>query len=69
MPYEGVRHGPGAFLSGVTNGMTSLLRHVSTGELSWSLLDRLNGQCGHWVVRIIVLGTYTVFYECFNEFL
>jgi len=39
LPYEGVRHGPGAFLSGVTNGMTSLLKHVSTGELSWSLLD------------------------------
>ena len=31
MPYEGFTQGPGAFIGGVTRGMGSLLRHVSTG--------------------------------------
>jgi vacuolar protein sorting-associated protein 13B len=36
MPYEGFTRGPGAFVGGVTRGMGSLLKHVSTGMLLWS---------------------------------
>ncbi|ELT92184.1 hypothetical protein CAPTEDRAFT_228271 [Capitella teleta] len=34
MPYQGLTRGPGAFIGGVTRGMGSLLRHVSTGTLN-----------------------------------
>ena len=32
LPYEGFMQGPGAFVGGVTRGMGSLLKHVSTGK-------------------------------------
>ena len=31
MPYHGLTQGPGAFVGGVTRGMGSLVRHISTG--------------------------------------
>lgn len=31
LPYNGLTQGPGAFVGGVTRGMTSLVRHISTG--------------------------------------
>ena len=31
MPYAGLTRGPGAFVSGVTHGMGSLVKHISTG--------------------------------------
>ncbi|XP_072031129.1 intermembrane lipid transfer protein VPS13B-like isoform X1 [Amphiura filiformis] len=34
LPYEGLTRGPAAFVSGVTNGVTSLVRHVSAGTLT-----------------------------------
>ena len=33
LPYEGLTRGPGAFVGGVTRGMGSLVRHISTGKL------------------------------------
>ena len=33
LPYEGFMQGPGAFVGGVTRGMGSLLKHVSTGYM------------------------------------
>ena len=32
MPYQGLTQGPGAFVGGVTRGMGSLVRHISTGQ-------------------------------------
>ena len=32
LPYEGLTRGPAAFVTGVTNGVTSLVRHVSAGK-------------------------------------
>ncbi|XP_035659003.1 vacuolar protein sorting-associated protein 13B-like [Branchiostoma floridae] len=34
LPYEGLTRGPGAFVSGVTKGASSLVRHVSAGTLT-----------------------------------
>ena len=36
MPYEGLTRGPGAFIGGVSRGMASLLKHISTGR-GWSV--------------------------------
>ena len=33
LPYYGLARGPGAFLSGVTKGMSSLVSHVTAGEM------------------------------------
>jgi len=32
MPYEGLTRGPGAFLSGVSMGLGSLVKHMSSGK-------------------------------------
>ena len=32
MPYVGLTRGPGAFVTGVTHGMGSLVKHISTGK-------------------------------------
>ena len=32
LPYQGLVRGPGAFVSGISQGMTSFLRNVSSGE-------------------------------------
>ena len=32
MPYAGLTRGPGAFVAGVTHGMGSLVKHISTGK-------------------------------------
>ncbi|XP_071944934.1 intermembrane lipid transfer protein VPS13B-like [Antedon mediterranea] len=34
LPYEGLTRGPAAFISGVTGGVSSLIKHVSAGTLS-----------------------------------
>ncbi|CAF1003428.1 unnamed protein product, partial [Didymodactylos carnosus] len=34
MPYIGMRHGPSGFMSGVSDGATSLLKHLSLGTLT-----------------------------------
>ena len=34
LPYNGILHGPWAFLRGVTHGSTSLVKHVSAGTLT-----------------------------------
>ncbi|XP_033123358.1 vacuolar protein sorting-associated protein 13B-like [Anneissia japonica] len=34
LPYEGLTRGPAAFVSGVTGGVSSLIKHVSAGTLS-----------------------------------
>ncbi len=34
MPYNGIFNGPWAFLSGMTNGSTSLVKHVSAGKFT-----------------------------------
>ncbi len=34
MPYAGLTRGPGAFVTGVSHGMGSLFKHISTGKLS-----------------------------------
>ena len=37
MPYAGLTRGPGAFVAGVTHGMGSLVKHISTGKLQQNL--------------------------------
>ena len=32
LPYQGLTQGPGAFVSGVTHGMASFVKNVSSGE-------------------------------------
>jgi vacuolar protein sorting-associated protein 13B len=32
LPYQGIFHGPWAFVSGITYGSTSLVKHVSAGK-------------------------------------
>ena len=34
LPYDGLTRGPGAFVSGVSQGMSSFVRHLSTGALT-----------------------------------
>ena len=34
LPYQGIFQGPWSFMSGLTNGSSSLLKHVSAGECS-----------------------------------
>ena len=32
LPYVGMRHGPSGFMSGISEGATSLLKHLSLGK-------------------------------------
>lgn len=35
LPYQGLSRGPGAFVTGVGEGVTSVVRNVTSGELSY----------------------------------